>query len=296
MRYLIALVPALVGAVVAVIGLVSMDDRQLSLSVALPGVALIVGAIVSLALVGALWAGRRRQARVVEAHASGLAQQRQVQDRFVARLDHEFKNPLTAMRAAVSNLDDSSSTDSSTVASLETQIVRLSRLTSDLRKLAEVRTVELELSTVSVSELVDDVVEALDDVDGRHDRTLTVSLPKAPRPLSDIRGDHDLLYLALFNVAANAVKYTHPGDTIEIRGTEDDAGVVLEIADTGIGIPVNEHEHVWEELARGHDALALPGAGLGLPFVKVIVERHGGTVSLRSRHGEGTSVRIVLPL
>ena len=292
MRYLVALAPAIVGAVIAVIGMVTRDDRRLDISVALPAVALIVGVLVSLALVGIIAATKRRRSTLLEAHAGGLAQQRQVQDRFVARLDHEFKNPLTAMRAAVSNLDDSGST----VASLETQIVRLSRLTSDLRKLAEVRTVELELGTVSVAELVDDVVEALDDVDGRHARTLTVSLPKAPRPLSDIRGDHDLLYLALFNVAANAVKYTQPGDTIEIRGTEDDAGVALEIADTGLGIPESEHEHVWEELARGHDALALPGTGLGLPFVKVIVERHGGTVSLRSRHGEGTSVRILLPL
>jgi len=92
------------------------------------------------------------------------------------------------------------------------------------------------------------------------------------------------------------VKYSAAGDDIELRGAENAGWVTLEIADTGRGIPNDELSGVWEELSRGREAIDQPGSGLGLPFVKAIIARHGGAVELRSRAGEGTVVTVRLPL
>jgi two-component system OmpR family sensor kinase len=139
------------------------------------------------------------------------------------------------------------------------------------------------------------VVDALADLPEAAERTVTLGFPRAPRRLPPVFADADLLFLALYNLLANAVKYSSAGDTIEVRGAEDDGIVTIEIADTGMGIPEDEQSVVWEELTRGSEARVVPGSGLGLPFVRAIVQRHGGSVELRSRPQEGTLVRVSLP-
>jgi two-component system OmpR family sensor kinase len=108
--------------------------------------------------------------------------------------------------------------------------------------------------------------------------------------------DRDLLYLAVYNLLDNALKFTRPGDTVEVRAFEDGASVVIEVADTGPGIPEDELPHVWEELYRGQGARAAPGSGLGLALVRAIVELHGGQINLRSRAGQGTVFTVRLPI
>jgi signal transduction histidine kinase len=81
-----------------------------------------------------------------------------------------------------------------------------------------------------------------------------------------------------------------------VRALEDGSSVVVEVADTGPGIPADELPHVWEELYRGKGARGVQGSGLGLALVRAIVERHGGSVSLRSRVDQGTVVTARLPL
>jgi two-component system OmpR family sensor kinase len=70
--------------------------------------------------------------------------------------------------------------------------------------------------------------------------------------------------------------------------------VLIEVADTGAGIPADEIDQVWQELARGRHARSLPGTGIGLALVRVIVARHGGQVAIRSRDGQGTVVSVRL--
>jgi two-component system, OmpR family, sensor kinase len=105
-----------------------------------------------------------------------------------------------------------------------------------------------------------------------------------------------LLFLAVYNLLDNTLKFTRPGDTIEVRAFEDGSHVAVEVADTGPGIPESEAPHVWEELYRAEGARGIPGSGLGLALVRAIVERHGGQVTLRSRAGQGTVVALRLPL
>lgn len=244
-------------------------------------------------------------AALIEIRQSQERYYRQVQQqsaeerrRFLQRLDHELKNPLTAIRAGVVNIVEAPTNDARRDAaqSVETQAMRLSRLSADLRKLAELETRPLEFSRVDVAALLQELVTLAHDNPEIEQRHLTLTLPQAPWPLPEVMGDPDLLFLAVHNLLDNAIKFTRPGNTVEVRAAEDGASVVIEVADTGPGIPEEELPLVWEELYRGQSARGISGSGLGLALVKAIAERHKGQVSIRSRSGQGTVFTLRLPV
>ncbi len=218
--------------------------------------------------------------------------------RFLQRLDHELKNPLTAILAGLANLTmaENQPIGVETLNSVETQVKRLSRLVSELRKLSDLETRELEFTPVNLTELLQEAYD-LSLGEAEEDKLqLNISLPKAPWPLPSVMGDRDLLFLAVHNLLNNALKFTHPGDMVELRAFEDNQFDVVEVADTGPGIPDEEAPHVWEELYRGVGARGVPGSGLGLALVKAIVMRHNGQVTLRSRPGQGTVFTMRIPV
>jgi two-component system OmpR family sensor kinase len=212
--------------------------------------------------------------------------------RFLQRLDHELKNPLTAIQAGLANIQGSG--EGQALASVKAQTSRLSRLVADLRKLADFETREIERAPVDLGEILTTLVELAQARPSSGERRITLSVPRAPWPLPQIQGDYDLILLALHNLLDNAMKFSRKGDTIEVRAFEDGQSVVVEVADTGPGIPAGELPHVWEELYRGVGARGVPGSGLGLALARAIIERHGGQVSVRSREGQGTVVGVRL--
>lgn len=266
---------------------------------ALPGDWLIAFGITISVLLGlgtAIWQWRDRMAtRALARQRRRMATNRR---RLLQRLDHELKNPLTAMRAAVANLSVTrhgrQPTDS--LRSLEEQVVRLSRLTGDLRKIAELETQAVDRVPVDLTELLEEVMEVVREQPQAADRRLGLHIPSAPWPLPKILGDRDLLFLAVFNLLDNAIKFTAEGDTIDLRGREDSGKVVIEVADTGPGIPEADIQLVWQELYRGQRSRGIAGSGLGLPLVWTIVGRHGGSVAIESRVEQGTVIRLSLPV
>jgi len=220
-----------------------------------------------------------------------------VKRRFLRRLDHELKNPLTAIRAGLANLAEThlEEMQRQALSSVEAQTLRLSRLSSDLRKLAELEARPLERSAVNVNEMLQEAYALAQDQPNAAYRDLKLTVPQAPWPLPTIQGDRDLLFLAVHNLLDNAIKFTQPGGTIEMRGFEDGSSLVIEVADTGQGIPEDELVHVGEELYRARGARGIPGNGLGLALVHSIINLHGGKVSVRSREGKGTVVTLKLP-
>ena len=302
-RWVLPLLPVLVGALLWALwraGSLPGGTRRVGAELtAEPGDwALAAGALVTvLALVAVLRAARRRRRRD---DALGEVESRSAGDRrrLVGRLDHELKNPLTAIRLALANLsgDDPRPEQRRGLRSIEEQVLRLSRLTTDLRKIADVETSRLDTTDVDVTALLEEALEVVGEQPRAAGRTLRLDAPRAPWPLPHVEGDADLLALAFVNLVDNAVKYTADGATVEVRARESGQGVLVEVADTGQGISAEDLPHVWEELFRSQEARSVPGIGLGLPFVRAVVHRHGGTVSADSRQGEGTVVRVRLPV
>ncbi len=245
-------------------------------------------------MAGYVWLNRRLRRTAQDAQAQSADERR----RFLRRLDHELKNPLTAIRAGLANLASAPNQNprGEVIASIDAQTLRLSRLAGDLRKLAELEIRPLELTQVDSAALLKEVFDLAESQPGAAGRSLRLTLPQAPWPLPNIQGDRDLLFLALHNLLDNALKFSGAGSTIEMRAHEDGSSIVVEVADTGPGIPPEEIDQVWEELYRGQGARSVPGSGLGLPLVRAIVTRHGGQVGLRSRAGQGTVVTVKLPV
>lgn len=218
--------------------------------------------------------------------------------RFLRRLDHELKNPLTAILAGLANLATSDFDESQRVAlsSVEAQVDRLRELVAELRKLSDLELRSIERSPVNLTDLLEQLVEITQENSKLQDRQLNSSIPQAPWPLPNVEGDWDLLFLAFHNLIDNAIKFTQGGDTIELRAFEDKEEVVIEVADTGPGIPEEEMQFVWDELYRGEGARGVQGSGLGLALVKAIIQRHEGSVGLRTRSGTGTVFTVRLPV
>ncbi len=252
--------------------------------------ALLSGMIV-LNLLGQRWRGALYEQNMIRARAETAAEHR----RFLNRLDHELKNPLMAIRAGLANL--AGTTDPAernrVLASVNSQIQRLSHLITDLRKVAEIGTRSLDASPVNVEELLREIFAIAQDDPEASSRQLTLNLP---HPLPLINGDADLLLLALHNLVGNALKFTRPGDQVQISSSVVGDIVLIEVCDTGPGIPEADQVHIWEELYRGRNAQGTAGSGIGLALVHAIVEHHHGQASFRSTSGQGTVVTLQFPV
>ncbi len=294
-RWLFILLPSFIGlALSLLLNLTDLKNPIIYLRADLGTLMFLSGLLISGALTLIIYINQRFRS-IEETTAEGAAQDRR---RFIQLLDHELKNPLTAILAGIANLSngEGEAQRESSLDSIRAQVQRLSRLVSDLRKLSDLETRPLEYSQVNLSEVLREIFEMGKSSQTASDRQFNLLLPRAPWPLPEIHGDSDLLFLAIHNLMDNAIKYSQPGDAIELRAREDGNNLVIEVADTGVGIPDDEIELVWTELFRGKAARSLPGSGLGLSLSKAIVKRHHGEVSIRSRSGQGTVVTVRLPL
>ncbi len=297
-RWLGALIPALLG-----IGLASafysgwLSDRIVFVRTDAGNLALFLGLGLSILAAVALAEFERSTRTVRRVREQAQAQSADERRRFMQRLDHELKNPLMAIQAGLANLRGEGAPErrSAIAGGIEAQVRRIGQLAADLRKLAELETRPLQAAPVDMSDLLQEALGLARQQTADGGRRLTLSLPQAPWPLPAVSGDRDLLFLAVFNLLDNALKFSGTGDTIELRAFEDRGGVAVEVADTGPGIPAGEADHVWEELYRGRAATGVSGSGLGLALVRAIAERHGGEVALRTREGKGTVVTLRLP-
>lgn len=296
------LAPFLTGAALGVV--IQMTDPGVRLyALVSPALLAAMAGLLGTVVLASFTVIRQRSAAAT-ATAVGDAVAKAAEDRlrFLMRLDHELKNPLTAIRAGLANVEQAGpvvtaeTSAGAALASVSAQANRIARLVGDLRKLADLETREIEAAAVDLTSLLHEVTEAADAIPLASERVLRVNVPQAPWPLPLVEGDRDLLFIALQNLVANAIKFSAPGDTVEVRASEDGDWVLLEVADTGAGIPEDEIGEVWHELARGRAARSVPGTGIGLALVRVVITRHGGQVAIRSRDGQGTVVSIRLPV
>lgn len=262
--------------------------------------AFALGFLVSLVLVFLYYWDIRsvRQAKILIMES--LREGEQSRRSFLRRLDHEIKNPLMGLRAALVNLQESQAADERqhAVENAGRAVARLSRLLADLRKLSDLGERPIERSRVDVPDLLQDAVDAAHVLPAYDGREVSLLIPRVPSPFPSVTGDRDLLVLAVYNLIENALKFTSAEDSVEVRASEDGQAMVIEVADSGVGIPEEDVPKIFEELYRGSNTRSTEGSGLGLALVKRIIALHDGKVHVRSSQAEprGTVFTIRLPV
>jgi two-component system OmpR family sensor kinase len=262
-------------------------------------VAFVAGVIITLFFGAAYLNGWIKEQRAQKKIEQTTQESEEGRQRFIRRLDHEIKNPLTGLRAALVNLQESQDSAERQMASENANraVERLTRLLNDLRKLSDLEERSIERMPVNIPELLDDVVDAARTIPAYRGRNVSLFISKVPAPLPQIRGDRDLLSLAVYNLVENALKYSSPTDSVEVRALEDGKAVVVEVADSGGGIANEDLSRIFEELYRGSNARSTEGSGLGLALVNRIISLHGGQIDVRSRQNgpRGTVFTVRLP-
>jgi signal transduction histidine kinase len=223
---------------------------------------------------------------------------------FIANVSYELRTPLNAIIGFTEILDKNYFGTLNQRQGEYTQGVleashRLLALINDILDLASIEAgyLRLELAPVDLHGMLDGVIGLTRQ--RAHDVGLGLRL-ECPADLGSFVGDERRLKQALFNLVSNAIKFTGPGGEVVMSGrrerTDAGEGVVLEVADTGIGIREADQQRVFEKFLRVNPAARESGPGLGLSLVKSLVELHGGRVQVVSDRGSGTRVLCHLPV
>ncbi|MFC6043806.1 ATP-binding protein [Nocardioides hankookensis] len=221
-----------------------------------------------------------------------------VKDEFVSSVSHELRTPLTSVLGYLELLHDNGTLADDARAQVQVvrrNALRLQALVSDLLQVGQVQEgrLRLQYAEADLTAVVQDAAEASRSLASRHGVEIGVEAPD--RVVA--RVDEQRVRQVLDNLLSNAVKYTGTEGEVSVVLREEPDSVVIEVSDTGIGIPADEVDQVFGRFFRGSGALEqhIPGTGLGLDIVSSIVAAHGGELSLESEVGRGSTFRVCLP-
>jgi signal transduction histidine kinase len=222
-----------------------------------------------------------------------------MRDAFVATVSHELRTPLTSISGFLEMMQEEEQglgeSGKHYLEVIRRGTERLHALVEDLLLIAQIEAnrVELQLGPVDVAELTSRSVEAMRP--SADDKGVSLELVTDHPPV--VSGDRNRLTQVLDNLVSNAIKFTTDGGAVTVSVAAADGGLRLVVADTGIGVPVEEQGQVFSRFFRASTAtrLAIPGTGLGLSISRALIEQHGGTITLTSAEGEGTQVVVTLP-
>jgi heavy metal sensor kinase len=223
----------------------------------------------------------------------------QTSRRFLADASHELRTPLTVIKGELQELTHEAHLDKreirERVGSVLEEVARLEHLVSGLLVLSRLDAGETQPEWVEVdlAELALSTAEHMRLM--AEDRGLEIDLSMLQRAV--IRGDRARLKQIVVNLLDNAIRFTPPGGSVALRTAADESGAVLEVADTGIGIPADSMAHVFDRFFRVDEARSREdgGAGLGLSIVRSICTAHGAEVEVQSVINEGSCFRVRFP-
>jgi PAS domain S-box-containing protein len=250
-------------------------------------------------------AGRVIGAATIARDISELKQARQEAERlkeeFFALVSHDLRTPLASVKG-YSNLlltgkgGDLTDQQRLFLEAIARNTTRLERLVGDLLFAAEVEagTFAIDMGPVDLRRVLTDSVDAAKP--GAEEKEIELTLEAGSIP--ECSGDGDRLAQLFDNLISNAIKYTPEGGRVAVRLQGENGHVLIEIEDSGIGIPMAEQEFLFDRFFRASTAnsASIPGIGLGLTISKAITEAHRDQLGVKSEEGVGTTFQVELPL
>jgi two-component system, OmpR family, sensor histidine kinase KdpD len=230
--------------------------------------------------------------------AEAARESEQLRSALLDSVTHEFRTPLTAIKASVTSLLSNSSLDEAQRLELLTVVNeesdRLNHLVGEAAEMAQLdaHKVELRLGQHQIQEAVEDAIEKSKTTLAKH--PVNVMLPQ---DLPPVRIDVDRISEVVAQLLENSAKYSAPDSPINIRGELKDQKVMTSIADRGPGIDDFEQSLIFEKFYRGRNQrLQVQGTGMGLAIAKAIVEAHGGEIGVTSQLGHGSVFYFTVPV
>jgi PAS domain S-box-containing protein len=222
----------------------------------------------------------------------------QRKDDFISMASHELRNPLTALKLQTTLLHrqlarQGLQASAPALASMETQINKVTRLVEELLDVSKIQAGRLEYvrETVDLDALLQEITDAMQQTSPSH----TILVRGAAQ--TSLIGDPDRLGQVFINLLSNAIKYSPDAETVEMDLDASEDAVTIRVHDHGLGIPREQRDKIFERFYRasGPKQKAIPGLGMGLYIVAEIVKRHGGTITVESTVGEGSTFTVTLP-
>ncbi|MFP4322188.1 MAG: sensor histidine kinase [Anaerolineales bacterium] len=214
-------------------------------------------------------------------------------------VSHDVRNPIGVIKGYVKLLRSNGRTDDElgqeALGFIESGADRILELVTDLLDLARLETgLALNLEAVSLHHLFEQNLKDFRFSAQEKSIDLVTILP--PRDLV-LRVDPKRMGQVIANLVSNAIKYTPDGGRVVIQGEQVENGALIKVRDTGLGIPSEEIDHLFDKFYRvkAESHAEIEGTGLGLAIVKTIVEQHEGMITVQSEHGQGSEFTILLP-
>ena len=218
--------------------------------------------------------------------------------RFVSDASHELKTPLASIKLLSDSIlqnDMDMDTVREFVGDIGNEAERLNRTTAKLLSLTKLDSrFSDECEIINIAPTVQRVIRMLSGIAKEDNITIEADL-ETDSPILILEDD---LYQIVFNLVENGIKYNTPGGTLSIQLLRQEDNAVLRVTDTGVGIPDDAMDHIFERFYRVDKARsrATGGSGLGLAIVRAIVQRNRGRISVQTEVGKGTTFAVSFPI
>ena len=217
---------------------------------------------------------------------------------FVSMVSHEFRTPVAIIDGAAQRIDRRAGRDTPEelrrrTAKIRSAVRRMIELIDSTLSLSRIEAgaIDLELEQCDLAALLREICQRQQEIAERHKISLTIAdLP------SSMRCDSMRLDQVFTNLLSNAVKYSPDSPRIDVKAGMIGGKVVVSVRDHGLGIPKDELPKLFGKFFRASTSTGIPGTGIGLHLVRHLVELHGGTATIDSVEGQGTTVSVTLPI